>query len=482
LGRVFIRQPDLLHDDEPKPWFLQNVADFKFGNVFPPEWSVWSTLGLVSDKGSLLVLGSNMAGLHPKSLGIEGNVVEYAIWPQWAGPMEITQGEGRTIDFFVGPLPPNASDEQLLTQYFSWEFGNIYGHHGTRSAVKVSLDPDHVRGCSVFSIDKLPRFEPSEHFAFERKVKMEWTPDEPIPGHGHWHYGDAVVNYAIGVNNEEMVGLMWFQEFLRTGRADCLDRALAQAQHILDVDIVMYSSDSYQNGGMCAHGPRHNHCAAYPSHMWFTELLFAYALTGDEEFKKGAMRVCDNLVFWVNDEKGFSIISADGREGGQPLINLAWTYQFAPEHRYVDAMWKIIRQSFMAKVEEHGRLTYMKPHHNLPLLRYDGYGEWAAWEGLFWVWELTRDEELKEFILSQLEWRLTEERMGTSGGFRAMDFNGAAYAYLMTGERQWLDRVARAFNVAFRAAHWQIGWIKSMYYIKLAFEHNLINDDDVLLS
>jgi hypothetical protein len=216
--------------------------------------------------------------------------------------------------------------------------------------------------------------------------------------------------------------------------------------------------------------------------MWFTELLFAFALTGDEEYKRAAQRVCDNLVFWTDDTVGFGHICADGRESGQPLINLAWTYQFAPEPRYLNAMWKIVRGSFMAKVEKYGQLVYMKPRESLPLLRDDSYGEWAAWEGLFWVWELTRDEELRRFILGQLEWRLTEERMGTHGSFRATDFNVAAYAYLMTNDRAWLDRVARAFHVAFRACEWQFGWIKSMYFIKLAFEHGYISDSDVLVS
>ncbi|HVF10483.1 MAG TPA: hypothetical protein VNA16_06760, partial [Abditibacteriaceae bacterium] len=209
--------------------------------------------------------------------------------------------------------------------------------------------------------------------------------------------------------------------------------------------------------------------------------LFAYALTGDEEFKKGAARVCDNLVFRTEDEAGFAHVCSDGRESGQPLINLAWTYQFIPDPRYLQAMWKIVRGSFMAKAEKYGRLVYMKPREDLPLIRDDSYGEWAAWEGLYWVWELTRDENLKQFILSQLEWRLSEERMGTHGNFRATDFNVAAYAYFLTGDKQWLERVARAFRVAFRASEWQFGWIKSMYFIKLAFEHAIIHDDEVML-
>ena len=437
---------------------------------------------MASDEGSLLFAGGNMVGLHPKSLKVEGNAVEYSIWPRWAGPIEITQGEGRTVDLFVGALPPNASDEQFINQYFSWEFSNVYGHHAARAPVEVSLDSDHVRASEVFAIEKLPAYDPQKHFAFERKVQAKWTPDEAAPTHGHIHYGDEFLDYSIGVNNEEMTGLVWFQEYLRSGRAQCLERGLALAQHIMDVDIVMHSSDPYQNGGMCAHGPRHNHCAAYPSHMWFTELLFAYALTGDEEFKKAATRVCDNLCFWINDERGFAAICADGRESGQPLINLAWCYQFIPDPRYMEAMQKIVRGSFMAKVAKHGSLVYLKPREDFALIRDEHYGEWAAWEGLFWVWELTRDEALKTFILGQLEWRLTENRMAIHGNFRATDFNVAAYAFLMTNDEKWIERVARAFRVAWRASDWQFGWIKSMYFIKLAFEQGVIKDDDVLMS
>ena len=482
-GRVFIRQPELLRDDPmQKPWFLRNVVDFKFQSKDMPEAYTWSHIGLVSDQGSLVVAGGNMVGLHPKSLAVAGNVVRYSIWPEWAGTMDITQGEGRTLDFFVATLPPNATDVQIINQFLSWELSGLYAHWGAQGPVAIALDIEHVRRCGVFQVDKLPAYAPRERFAFERKVQAQWAPDGAIPANGHWHYGDVFYRWDIGANNEEMAGHQWFQEYLRTGRANCLERGLAQAQHIADVDICAYSADPYQNGGMCSHGPRHNHTAAYPSHMWFTELLFAYAFTGDEEFKKAAVRVCDNLVFWVNDKTGLETICADGRESGQPLINLSWTYQFAPDRRYLDAMWKIVRESFMARVKQHGSLVYMKPREEFALIKFPSYGEWAAWEGMFYLWELTKDEELRKFMLSQFEWRLTEEKMGTHGIFRDTDYNVAAYAYYLTGDKKWLDRVARPFRTVFRGVNWPFGYIKTMFFLKLAFEHGIVKDEDVLIS
>jgi hypothetical protein len=459
MGKIFIRQMEYLRDDPmQKPWFLRNVVNFKFETKDAPEASTWSYLGLVDSAKSLLVAGPNMVGLHPKSLQVTGSLVRYWVWPDWAGVMDITQGEGRTLDLCVSPMPGDVSDMELMTRYFSWEFSGVYGHWAGQGSITSSLDIEHVRSCKVFYSHLLPAFDPRTNFAFERKVQAQWTPDGPAPATGHWHYGDVFARWDIGVNNEEMVGHTWFMEYLRTGRPQCLEKGIAQSQHIIDVDICAKSADMFQNGGMCSHGPRHNHTSAYPSHMWFTDLLFAYAFTGDEEFKKGAIRVSDNLV------------------------RLTWVYGFVPDQRYLDAINKIVRVSFMDRVKKHGSLVYMKPREDLPLLKFQSYGEWAAWEGLFYAWDLTKDEEIKKFILSQLDWRLTEDLMGTSGTFRSTDFNVAAYAYLMTGDDQWLHRVRRAFKTVFRGVQWPFGYIKTMYFIKLAFEKGLITDDEVLIS
>ncbi len=483
-GRVFIRQPELLRDDPMrKPWFLRNVVDFKFQSGDAPEAYVWNHIALVGEDRSFVFAGANMIGLHPKSLSVRGNQIRYAIWPEWAGTMDVTQGEGRTLDFLIGPISGRATDAQIINRAMSWSAGSLYAHWGAQRSVTVSMDAAHVRRCRVFQIDRLPDYAPSEHFAFERKVQAQWTPDGPPPANGHWHYGDVFARWDIGANNEEMVGHVWFQEYLRTGRANCLERGIAQARHIADVDVCAHSADPYQNGGMCAHGPRHNHCAAYPSHMWFTEMLFAYALSGDEEFKKTARLVSDNLCFWVNDEAGFEIVKSDGRESGQPLINLAWVYPFIPDPKYLDAIRKIVRESFVERVNRHGALVYMKPREDLPLVKFASYGEWAAWEGLFCAWELTRDEDLRRFILSQLETRLTESRMNTAGSFRDTDFNVAAYAYYLSdGDTSWLDRVARPFRACFRAVQWPFGYVKSMYFLRLAFEHGIVRDEDVLIG
>jgi hypothetical protein len=215
--------------------------------------------------------------------------------------------------------------------------------------------------------------------------------------------------------------------------------------------------------------------------MWFTELLFAYALTGDAEYKKAAMGICENLLHWINDDDGFMIVSSDQREAGQPMIDLTWCYNFNRDPRYLEGCRKIIHDYLMASAAAHGRMLDAKPL-NIPTVKIVSYGDYASWEGMFWYWEITRDEEVKNFMLEQLAWRLTPEHCGVHGFHRCTDYNPAAYAYYMTGDRSWLDRVARPFRAAFHAARWPLGWVHSMYTIKLAFDFGIISDDDIIVQ
>jgi hypothetical protein len=334
-------------------------------------------------------------------------------------------------------------------------------------------------------VHKLPAYDPEQRYLFERKVLDAWIGQSygtlgavdrvPSPAtKGFWEFGDH------GGNNEEMWALVYFQNYLRAGNWDCYEVAMAMADHIVEVDYVAFSIDAYQNGGMCAHCANHNDGAAYPSHMWFTELLFAYVFTGDAEYRKAALHICENLLHWIHDRDGFTIISSDQREAGQPMINLTWCYEFNRDPRYLDGCRKIIYDYCIESARQHGRLLDEKPK-AMPM-KIVNYGDYATWEGMFWYWEITRDEEVKDFVLGQLKWRLELERCGMHGGHRSTDYNPAAYAYYMSGDESWLTRVARPFRGAFRAAKWPLGWVHSMYYIKLAFEHGIVTDDDVIVQ
>jgi hypothetical protein len=124
---------DLLRDDPmQKPWFLRNVVDFKFQSKDAPEAYVWPHVALIGEERSIVVRRRQHGRLHPKSLAVNGNVLRYSVWPEWAGTMDVTQGEGRTVGLNVGVLPPRASDEQVINRVLSWELSGLYAHGARR--------------------------------------------------------------------------------------------------------------------------------------------------------------------------------------------------------------------------------------------------------------------------------------------------------------------------------------------------------------
>jgi hypothetical protein len=484
----YVHNPEVLHDPpEQFPWFLR---DQKFRLLAGGNKCVWPYLALVDESiGGIIAAFGAMTTLHPKSLQPCGEKLEFGIYPDWAGPLKITQGAGRSHVMFIAPVEPAASDLDIQSQYLGWEYGGIYPHQTSLTPIEIRPDKEHVRRCGVFAIDKLPTHDPQQHFSFERKLLNEWIgvnygqlglADQvkyPVAT-GFWNFGDNGK-----ANNEEMHALAYFQNHLRSGNWGCAEMALAAATHMMEVDHCAFSVDPFQNGGMVAHCLNHNDGAAYPSHMWFTELLIAYALTGDAEYKAAALRACDCLLFWIHDEQGFKIVSADQREAGQPIINLTWCYQFNRDPRYLEACRRIIRDVFISNTEKYGRMLDAKPQSYMPM-EIVSYGDYAAWEGMFWFWQLTQDAGVRDFMLSQLDWRLSEDRCATHAAFhRTIDYNPAAYAYYLSGgDKRWLERVIRPFRAAFRASKWSLGWVHSMYYIKLAFDHGLIRDEDVLVG
>ncbi len=480
----FVKNPEVLHDPiEEKPWWLR---DIKFRLQAGGSKCVWPYLAILSKKSGALVSLEKFTSLHPKELTVSGSDFHLWLYPTWAGKLDITQGAGRSHTFYIAPLDPSIADTDIQSLYLSWEFGGIYTHVPSAQTIEICPDLNYLRHCKVFAMDLVPAFDPDARFLFERKIMDQWigvsygqlgAVDQvaPWPAAGFWHFGDQG-----GGNNEEMHNLVYFQNYLRTGNHGCFEYALNGTQHMMEVDHCAYSTDWLQTGGQVAHTTNHNNGTAYPSHEWFTEYLFAYVLTGDREYLETAKRTCEHLLTWINCDEGFRIIASDQREAGQPMINLTWCYHFTKDQRYLDACWKIIREYLMVNTAKYGKMLDAKPILNP--VKVCSYGDYAASEGMFWLWQITRDESLKAFMLSQLQWRLELKNMGTHGGHRVTDYNCALYGYLLTGERSYIDRVSRPFKACFKSFRWPIGWVHSIYYIKAAFDLGLLNDDDIQIG
>jgi len=471
IGRCYIRQGEVLRDDEDSiPWYMRNLT---FRGPTGGERACLPFVAFCSKEQAVMFCGGDMVGLHPKSVRITGNTLTYSIWPEWAGPLEITQGAGKTHDLFFAGLPARTKDDQFITKYLSWQ--KWWG-----LSFEIKPDIEWVRKSKVFKVHMLPECLPKENFQLERKIKKVFHtgPHHPAPANGMWNYGDTYP----GGNNEEMVWQTFFQGYFRSGAWDLAERGITGCQHMIDVDYVDYSIYPAQHHGMPAHCGGHNRGAVYPSHEWFHELFMAYALTGNPEFKKTALNLCENLLYWINTPEEFEVVATDLRESGQPMIGLTYAYEFNPDQRYIDAMMKIFSDALVKNAKRFGRMTAPEPSSQIMIECSDSYGSYATNQGLFGLWEITGDDKVKKFYLEQSEIFVCEELADTNGFYRSTDYNKAAFAYYMSGDREWIDRIARAFRAAFRESEWPLGWQHSMYYMKLALDFEIVTDDDVLIQ
>ena len=485
-GGTYIREGEVLRQDlKALPWFLiKELKDFdpslhaKFRGIYQ-ERAVWPYLGLSGPEHSIAVAPLNMNVMHPKSLRIAGSEVTYAIWPTWAGPLDITQGAGRTHEIVLAGLPAGATDFDFQTRYLCREVG-IYDAYGeVYDPIIITPDIDWIRDCKVFHVHLLTEYQPDAHPRFERKLAGMAVYGNPgaitgTPANGFWHYGD----FSPGCNNDNNASLRHLQDYLRKGDWGHARRGLNACQHIIDVDYVAYSIYPYQNKGFCAHCVGHNRGAVYPSHEWISDIFLAYAISGDPELKTAALEMIENVLFWVDSPEEFSIVCADHREAGQPMINLTWAYEFNRDPRYLAACEKIFREAYVGATERYGRMLVPKPDAR-SIVYLQLYGDWACWKGMYYYWELTRDEAVKQFFLTECDRRISTAAAPVGGDPRAMDVEMAAYAYYMTGDRSWIDRLGRIFKPAFDASTWEWTWEHGMFYIKLAFDFGIISDDDV---
>gem|GEM_PF-801378 len=487
-GGVYIREGEFLRQGvEDYPWFLRKeIGDYdpsislKFRGVYQ-ERCVWPYIAVAGSQQSIVVIPLDFTGMHPKSLRIVGKDIIYSIWPAWAGPLEITQGAGRTHELIIAPLPAGASDFDFQTRYLAREVA-VYQFAGQASdPIAVVPDIAWIRKCEVFHAHRLPEYLPDEHYRFEHKLARRGYGGDSgsitgTPANGFWHFGD----YGPGCNNDNMASLRYFQDYLRRGEWDLAARALRACRHIIDVDYAAFSIYPYQHRGFIAHCPGHNHGAVYPSHMWISDLFFGYAISGDPEIKEAALDMCENVLYWINNPEGFTIVAADHREAGQPMINLTWAYEFNPDPRYLDACAKIVRDVYMKAATDYGSMLVPKPTaESIAYLML--YGDWACWKGMFYYWLITRDDELKDFYLRECARRVFNSDMPVGGDARGCDVDMAAFAYYMTADRRWLDAVARPFRFMFEATTWEWAWEHAILYVKLAFDMEIINDEQVRL-
>jgi len=437
-GVLFLRNLSSLKEDASEyPFYLtmEGGAEFRADYHTGGIRQIYPFIGWQCPDLTLVLSMRWWPQLHPKSVSIDENVLTASIWPEWANLMRIVQGVNKSHTFWITGEPRELSVDEIEQKSLQWQIYNL-------EPLEISVDPAWSAFCEVLDCHHFLRYQP------EKYPKLEERLSKVLPGEpsrftyarnnptGMFNFGDAGGADGFTNNEDDRRCLVPLLEYLRTGRAACFDFGEENVLHYMEVDFVEWCSVPRKNGGLIPHTVDHFFGEVYPSHQWAEGILAYYYLTGDERARKVVIKVGDCQCYWAKEQ--LETVCCDGREAGIPLVNLAAAYRLTRDEKYIEAAWTIINNFQKKWYDKWGDLKYPYPQGG-HLKWTTGYGDYSSYYGLYRMWEVTGDEEIKELLIA-----LTEKLSKAPDRFsiddsRSMDFF-AVWAYLhLTGDDSVLE-------------------------------------------
>ncbi len=435
-GIVVIRNLESLKENlADYPYFLRpgNARTDMSGGLR----QMYPYLSLHDGSRSAVAWFYDMGSNFPKALGADGNVLTFDIWPAWATDFLVRRGQSKEHDLYLSLADTVRSPDEAEGIYFDHEIMGI-GIWGTGSIqpVELTLDPDYVRTCRVLQLHRWLKYDEDRYLPVEIKLGSACA-KAPVEAQGMMDLGDRVSpDRSWSPYNDNEFILDGLREYYRREEPSMLVYALRKARHNAHVDFIACDPDPLRQGTMPAHCPEHTDGSTYPSHMWLDGLMAAYNLTGETDYRDAALSVGENMLRWQKMRP--SIFYADSRECGWPMLAFLRLHEFTREQRWLDACEEIF-QFYRERTGPDGTILYALPHGIGILL--EGYGEFVAWRGLFFYWERTGRDDIKEFLMRVLPqgYKRHPRDLIAHAGWGANDLFPAWAAYQLTGEDRFIE-------------------------------------------
>ena len=401
--------------------------------------------------------------LNPKAIELSRGRVALALWSPRAG--EVLR-LGRT----------RAKTHRILFDFRS--AGDVASPDRLRAFQEpliVTTTPEYL--CSTDALGTLSPAGAPQTAAYDKVVKGMFrtlrNQRETLPlENGMLHYGDY---YHGGYGNKATRGDLEYDTahacfllYARSGDRDYYNFAVASNQHFIDMDV------NQENGQQRFHGygdRAESHEAPTTGLEWghvFTDgPVDAYYFTGDERTLE-AVRMIADVTATIADGEGFGrirgIFAGAERQLGWPLAALCRAYEVTGDKRYLDASAKVVE--------------YVKGYAEDPPVAYQEGKWWRSWmmdgckpfmvgalyDGLSAYYAITGDEEVRECVVTGLDWLIDHMWHPETGGF-VYEFNAMnrghrhesltslnmlvvdafRFGYEMTGDPRYLSVATRAF-------------------------------------
>jgi len=434
LGVVLLRNFSSLREDLPQyPYYLR-PGDMRTDSGGGLR-AIYPYLAANGDDASLVGWFYDMANNYPKSLRSDRHLFSYDIWPVFAGELHVRRGQSKEHELYLSFAGRQRTAEEMESVYFDHEIVGM-GVAGSRARpVTLTLDAPDVRDCQVLQLHRWLPYDKRRYTVIETKLSQN-APYQSIAfkAKGMWDIGDQITNPPTWCqNNENDVILDGIREYYRQADPSRLVTALQQACHNAHVDFIAYDPDPLRQGTMPAHCPAHTDGATYPSHMWVEGLFAIYNITGNTDFLDAAISVGENMLRWQHD--GPNVFYADSRECGWPMLAYLRLHEYTKEQRWLDACEEVF-EFYRRRMGDDGMIRYELPHGVGTVVA--GYGEFIGWRSLFFYYERTGRQEVKDFLISCLDKVYLREQAPLIG-WACNDLFPAWAAYALTGEDKYIE-------------------------------------------
>jgi len=456
---------------KPFRWELRNTAS---GATLASGQKTTGWMLLEGAKAGYGVAVQRFWQYHPKSLIAEDGRLTVGIWPEWEGPLPFVQGMAKTHRLlFVFYHPDARAEAQRRLQAFE-------------QPLRAWCSPQWYCATGVFSPGWITPADPVRFAAYERFVSEGF--DAYLAGlaelraYGMIDYGDYTYRHKPKWGNLEYdLAHAAFLQFARTARAKYFDVGVDAARHFMDIDICHYSHRGSHDstGAPRIHSEYHVTGGSELGHTWIEGVWDYYFLTADPWAREVAISTAD---FWAYIVDLFHFYGMNERKIGWPLIGLMESYHATNDLKYLRAARRLVLRAYewwspvsgvWPKYDKDENYNPIIDPNAPPDLRAKPFMIGILLEGLLRYHQETNDPLAEEMIVGAAHWLATKAWREAECGYvydRAENparpgaphdvrtSMGMLYAYLLTGDRLYLDQIKKQLAVFLPTARVGANW------------------------